>query len=440
MRETGCLNHQSNTVAYHSQNTPSANAKPSGWRFACRVVIPLLSVAGIIVGALVCIVMPVLGGVFAGVSGVGLVCYVGKCIYDRQVQKVHQPMNYVGHNAQKMGGVSQSLTETGEDISNTNGVVTDQMMEVTSPSTNMMYDRKMSEGYDQLQVINKGPDNNSLRNLTYIKPLSSGASGGAVHLFMDSNGNNVVLKLIENNEDTLQNFLGNEGRIQEEVSSHVQDLLPVVCQHGIENGKTLKQLCGCDLQLDDNKQYAYILSEYIEHEKINEAMKAKKISSDEQFKSMLLDFAGKMKVASDDLGFVHNDLSRNLIMTENGSLRLIDTGLSETNHNPFQGDDKGNPVPNGKAAFNIVRDWIGVSAMVQDPFLSDMLIGNGTTLYYQQVMDQDGELHRDLFEFNLLLTYFPDIRARIIPCGDYGKAKLLDWDECISALEESCAC
>lgn len=390
MREAGFPSVQSNTVVHNSGDIPPT--KPAVWQRVCRVVVPVLSVVGILVGALVCIALPVLGGVFVGVSGIGLACYVGKCIYERRVHKIDQPMNYMWQNPQ------QTLTS---------------------------------------HAGNRDPENIHFQGLTYIKELMAGASGASVHLLADNNGNSKVLKLMEHKKDTLKNFRGNEGRVQEEVACHTKDLLPVVHQHGITKGKNLKSFSGCDLQLDNNKKYSYILSDYVEHESLVDWMSAGRISSEVQFKGMLLDFAKKMKVAFDDLGFVHNDLSRNLIVTANENVRLIDTGLSETKKNPFQGDFKGNPIMNGQAAWSIVRNWVGVDVIYQDPFLTEMSINNGILNYYNQVKDENGEVNLDLFEFNLLLCCFPDIRSRIIPSGDFNRAKLLNWNECISILEGS---
>ncbi len=87
MDQTGSVRINQSTVTGDRQEQ-TTEALPL-WHRVLRVVVPSVSLAGILVGGLVCIAMPIVGGVVAGVSAFGFACYViGKCIYDRSVRQV----------------------------------------------------------------------------------------------------------------------------------------------------------------------------------------------------------------------------------------------------------------------------------------------------------------------------------------------------------------
>ncbi len=87
MDQTGSVRVHQRTVAGGRQQQISEIL--TLWHRVLRVVVPGLSLTGILVGGLVCIAMPVVGGVVAGIGAFGLACYViGKCIYDRSVREV----------------------------------------------------------------------------------------------------------------------------------------------------------------------------------------------------------------------------------------------------------------------------------------------------------------------------------------------------------------
>ena len=78
------------------------------WHRVFRVVVPVLSVTSMLVGGLVCIAMPLVGGVVVGIGAVSLAGYVvGKCIYDRYICKV-PPTHSLN---EKYGGFQAEVSE-----------------------------------------------------------------------------------------------------------------------------------------------------------------------------------------------------------------------------------------------------------------------------------------------------------------------------------------
>ncbi|GAA4651282.1 hypothetical protein GCM10023116_35660 [Kistimonas scapharcae] len=106
MAQPGSLNVHQNAGNVGVDRRPSQEARELAlWHRVLRVVVPVLSVTSMLVGGLVCIAMPIIGGVVAGLGVVSLGCYVvGKCIYDRLIRAVPP--------TQTLHGVRPAASET----------------------------------------------------------------------------------------------------------------------------------------------------------------------------------------------------------------------------------------------------------------------------------------------------------------------------------------
>ena len=116
MAQPGSLNvHQNVRNAELAGRPPQGRQELALWHRVLRIVVPVLSVTSMLVGGLVCIAMPLVGGVVAGIGAVSLGCYVvGKCIYDRLIRAVPP--------TQTLHGVRPDTSETTPLLADTESV------------------------------------------------------------------------------------------------------------------------------------------------------------------------------------------------------------------------------------------------------------------------------------------------------------------------------